>query len=148
MSQATRLSFTVPGTPVAKGRPRVTARGGFARAYTPQKTRIAEASFEARAFQYRPATPFAGPLRLEVVFMMPIPKSFPKWRRASAEEGNTHPVGKPDIDNLLKLIADAMSGAFWLDDKQIVEAEVRKMYGPVPQTKVVVTELTQEERTK
>ena len=32
------MKFTIPGEPTGKGRPRVVSRGGFARAYTPEKT--------------------------------------------------------------------------------------------------------------
>ena len=39
------IQFTVPGQPVAKGRPKFTMQGGFARAYTPKKT----ADYEALA---------------------------------------------------------------------------------------------------
>ena len=32
------LTFTVPGTPIGKGRARATIAGGHARMYTPEKT--------------------------------------------------------------------------------------------------------------
>ena len=45
----TRISFTIPGSPVGKGRPRVSVRGGYAHAYTPEKTR----TYEARVRGYK-----------------------------------------------------------------------------------------------
>ena len=46
-----RVSFTVPGQPVAKGRARMSIRGGHAIAYTPQKTRMYENQVGAYASQ-------------------------------------------------------------------------------------------------
>ena len=36
------IEFTIPGVPVAKGRPKFSTRGGYAQAYTPSKTTKAE----------------------------------------------------------------------------------------------------------
>lgn len=43
MAVKNEISFTVPGEPVGKGRPRLSSRNGFAHAYTPAGTRKYEA---------------------------------------------------------------------------------------------------------
>ena len=75
----TTWSFTVPGVPVAKGRPRVTIRGGRPRAYTPEKTEKYE-NLVRLAFreEFPDAEPAAGPIILEFRAYFPVPKSFSK----------------------------------------------------------------------
>jgi Holliday junction resolvase RusA-like endonuclease len=127
-------AFEIPGIPVAKGRARFSARGGFARAYTPKKTRDAELTLAARAMEFRPAEPLGEPLKLTVTFVLPVPQSKPKKWLAAPPAHTT----KPDLDNLLKLLKDALNGVFWLDDKQIVEVWAAKRYGSVPRTMVTI----------
>jgi Holliday junction resolvase RusA-like endonuclease len=134
-----RITFEVLGVPCAKGRPRLSARGGFARAYTPAKTRHAEESFAARAVAHRPDQPFACPVKLIVHFIMPIPASWSKKQRTLALAGAMPHVTKPDLDNLVKLIKDALNGVFWLDDKQVFSVIAAKYYGEIPKTTVDLT---------
>ena len=130
------ISFSVPGIPVAKGRPRLSVRFGHAHAYTPAKTRQAENLFAARAMAYAPETPIAGPISMTLRLIFPFPASMPKKRKI---DGMPH-VTKPDADNACKMILDSLQGAFFLDDKQIYALTVTKEYGPVPQTCVVINE--------
>lgn len=64
-----------------------------------------------------------GPVRLEVDFFLPRPKSIPKSQRPS-------PIVPPDLDKLLRAVGDAIgqSGLIWGDDSQIVEISARKHY--------------------
>lgn len=62
---------------------------------------------------------------------MPIPKSWPKKRRADALAGRVAPTGKPDVDNLLKTV-DALNGVVWADDAQVADARVRKVFSEKP----------------
>lgn len=130
------ISFSVPGVPVAKGRPRAAFRGGHATIYTPAKTREAENLFAARAMAYAPETPLAGPISMTLRLIFPFPASMPKKRKI---DGMPH-VTKPDADNVIKSILDALQGVFFLDDKQVYALTVTKEYGPVPQTCVVITD--------
>ena len=134
------IVFTIPGCPVAKGRPRITTRGKFPRAFTPAKTRAAEETLAARAMEFRPRHPLTGPLVLDVTFVMPIPASMPKRDKTNAEIGNVPHTTRPDLDNLLKLLKDALNGVFWVDDKQIYDVTARKVYGPYPQTVISIAE--------
>lgn len=132
------ISFIVHGVPVGKGRPRLTTRGGFAHAYTPKKTREAEATLTARAVQYRPSEPFDCALHVRLTFVFPVPDSWPKKKKALALTDNMAHVTKPDIDNLVKAALDALCGPFFLDDKQISSLHAVKRYGPTPMTEVSI----------
>jgi len=61
-----------------------------------------------------------GPVRLEVRFALPRPKSLPK--RVTAH------LKKPDLDKLIRAVKDALSKVVWQDDSQVVELEASKVY--------------------
>lgn len=135
------LSITIPGAPVAKGRPRVTTFGGHARAYTPGKTRRYEdlIRLEAgRAMEGREL--LAGPLSVQVNAFVPIPKSMTKAKRAAALEGALRPTTRPDCDNYAKTM-DALNGIAWQDDSQVVTLHVAKHYSDHPRLEFVASEL-------
>lgn len=54
--------------------------------------------------------------------------------------GEIRPTVKPDWDNIGKLIADALNGIAYDDDKCIVDAMVRKFYSTDPRTVVILQE--------
>ena len=135
------IAFTVMGTPTGKGRPRATVRGGYAAVYTDAKTRDAEQSFLAQALPYKPAEPLDGPLRVEIQAYCSVPRSWSKKRRQLAIAGTVMPTGKPDVDNLAKLVLDAMNGVFFLDDKQVISLTVSKAYDNVPRVEVRIEPL-------
>lgn len=140
------VTLNLPGTPTPKGRPRAT-RGG--RMFTPAKTRQAEESIAGRAMAQvlampeavRTALPYAGPLLVTAVFVMPVPKSWPMKRRIAALGGSAPPTSKPDLDNLFKLVTDALNGVVWVDDSQIVQVVTRKVYGSEPGITITVEHL-------
>ena len=124
-----RIMITIPGPPVAKGRPRMTRQG---RAYTPAKTRAAE-GYMRHAISAQAGQPLlTGPLSVSVLAMLPIPASWPKHKRADAAAGVLRPTGKPDADNLAKSICDAANGLLWADDGQIVTLTASKTYSEKP----------------
>lgn len=127
------LRIVIPGEMRGKGRPRFSTRGGFARAFTDSKTVNAEAWVKACAVEAG-AFPAGYPLRLRMEMVAAVPKSWSKRNRETALAGGLMPTGKPDIDNCLKLVCDALNGIAWQDDKQIVWVEARKRYGETAET--------------
>lgn len=133
----TPVQFVVDLAPVAKGRARsrvVQAKGRtFVSHYTPPATRAWEA---AVAKMGRAAMagrePIAGPVELLSVFLLPVPDSWPEWKRRLALEGRVVPTVKPDWDNLGKAVADALNGIAWADDAQVVDCFTRKRYAALP----------------
>lgn len=127
------LDVAIQGSPVAKGRPRITMSG---HAFTPQKTRYAHESLTLKLSVHRPRVLLSGPIDLELGFTMPIPASTSK-ARARGLDGQPH-TNKPDIDNLVKLVLDAMNGLIITDDATVWRLSCSKVYGLEPSTRISV----------
>jgi Holliday junction resolvase RusA-like endonuclease len=134
------ITFTVPTRPAGQPRARVGVIGGKARAFKSKQARTLEADILAFAIPAAPPQPLEGPVRVEIVATMPITESWPAWRRDAARANVVCPTGRPDIDNVAKLILDALNRSFrfWRDDAQVVELIARKRYGDEPGTSVAV----------
>lgn len=117
-------TFSVDTTPVGKGRPRFTRYGSV---YTPPSTVNGEkiVRYTARvAMQGR--QPVDTPVSVVLEFSFEPPKSLSEKKRAELI-GNPM-TKKPDIDNLVKLVFDAMNGVVWVDDKQVSLLMTKKQY--------------------
>lgn len=134
------IKFTVWGEPKGKGRQRYFRRGTFVGNYTPEKTRIAERSILAQALDSRPSAPLKGPVKIDIKFFMPIPKSVRKRLRPLMESETFPHTKKPDIDNLVKSVLDPLNTVFWEDDRQIYCVSTSKCYGKIPRTEVIIEE--------
>jgi Holliday junction resolvase RusA-like endonuclease len=55
--------------------------------------------------------------------------------------GLLKPTGKPDADNIAKIVGDALNGVVWVDDSQIVLLTIRKMYAEEGKVTVNVEEV-------
>ena len=77
-------------------------------------------------------------IRISVLAVYPIPKSASKAKKTAMTDGSILPAVKPDVDNVLKLIMDALNGVAYLDDKQVVDARCAKMYADNPCTIVSI----------
>ena len=137
----TILKVTIPGQPVGKGRPRVTAVGGFARAYTPRQTRDWEA-YAAERIQQAPEPwnqPTERPVRVEIDAVGKRPQ---RLLRGSDPDGRLWRPTKPDADNCAKIALDALVLAGFLkDDVQVVEFTARSLYaakGEAPHVAITV----------
>lgn len=112
------------------------------RAYTPKETEVEEAHIRQlakKAMAGRP--PMLGPVKLRLEYIFEPPVSWPSRPREMALDGKLPHVSKPDLDNLEKLIADAMNEIVYADDGQVCEKESRKRYGSCARVEVVVEEL-------
>lgn len=104
----TGYTFTVQGDPVVKQRPRVTRRG----TYTPQATTDGEAAVVAA---FRTVYPYAQPR--PVWWALDITVACETARRS-------------DIDNLAKLVMDALNGVLYPDDYAVVRLNVERRRVP------------------
>jgi Holliday junction resolvase RusA-like endonuclease len=130
------ITFTVPGTPIGKARPRITKHG----AYTPEKTVIAEDTIR-RAYNSSILFGADIPLRLCVDAFFPIPQSKSERVKGEMLKGFIRPTKKPDWDNIGKLVSDALNQVAYYDDKQIVECTVRKFYSDRPRLEIRIEEV-------
>lgn len=134
----------VPGEPVGKGRPRVAMRGHRPSMYTPQKTADYEAKIREEGEKVMRAcgrNELRGPLQLDLTITLGIPTSYSKKRTEACSRGSEMPIKVPDWDNVAKAVCDALNGVVWEDDKQIVDAVVRKRYGETACIIAIVTPL-------
>lgn len=139
LPQVRSVSFVIPGRIGGKGRHRSFIRAGKIAACTPAKTASDEGivrHFAAQAMGR--GTLLTGPLRLAVTVSRLFPNSWSMKRR----EATFWITGKPDCDNIIKLIGDAMNATVYQDDSQIAELSLRRMYGLPECVTVNVTELT------
>ena len=136
------ITFTVPGQPVAKGRPRFARRGKFVTTYTPITTVAYERMVKVLALQaMQGQEPSTAPMELIISLVMQIPTSWSPTRRAKCKAGLIRSTKKPDVSNILKAIEDGCNGIVWRDDSQVVELKLSKSYGDKPRAVVSISEM-------
>ena len=86
-------------------------------------------------------------MRRDVLFCLPVPQSWPLWKKAAARQHRYLPPGggrQADVGNLVKLLDDALEGAGLIaNDGQIVGGECVKLYGQEPGYLIQLTPLVQ-----
>jgi len=134
------VTFTVDGDPVPKGRPRFARRGQFVQTYTDAKTIDYETQVAMRARHALGATnPLETALTVFLYLRYAVPASYSKKRKEACLLGLEYPK-RIDIDNVYKSITDAMNGIVYLDDSQIVEAHIKKVYAEQSGANIMVQE--------
>jgi len=131
------ITFFIPGKPVAQSRPRFAKRGNFSVAYDAAPASDYKSWVKVRALE---AMREAGlsiigrdvPLRLQATINLARPKGKPKRY--------TLPTSKPDCDNVLKGLQDAMESVVYEADQQIVAVSVRKQYHVCPGVQITIQE--------
>lgn len=117
------VSIFIPGKPVPMPRPR------FGKGYIYNPKEIKDYKKQVQPIinlAMAGREPFPGPVELWVFFTFNPPKSWPKKKKARTLWHTT----TPDIDNLLKLLLDTLSGArgVYHDDAQCSRISVYKHY--------------------
>lgn len=139
-----QINFDVIGEPVGKGRPKFSTFNGRAVAYTPAKTVNYENLVRLSYQQQCREKSFEKdiPLRAVIYAYFPIPKSVSKKRRELMLQGEVLPTKKPDADNIIKSILDALNGIAFHDDSQVVEITLCKYYSEFPKVSVMLENVT------
>ena len=134
------VTFHVDGDPIPKGRPRFARRGHFVQTYTDAKTLEYETHVAMKARQAIGASePLKGALSVFLYLRYAIPTSYTKKRKEACLNGLEYPK-RSDIDNCYKSITDAMQGIVYLNDSQIVEAHIKKVYAEEGGADIMVQE--------
>ena len=133
-------TFTIPGKPVAKGRPRL---GKFG-TYTPEKTVNYESKVYLAAVEAK-VPMLEGPVWVELAIWFEWPKSKHRKREPLGRAWHT---GRPDCDNVQKAVADGAEGVCWRDDAQICQWKVWKRYCAQGEQARVVVEYGSLEETR
>lgn len=138
------ICVSFDGTPVPQGRPRARAMGKHATVYEDKKSKDAKEriiqKLHSVAHLNKREEPFfkkGVPLQVAIEFFFEIPKS----RAKTTVAGDSHII-KPDVDNLAKLVLDAVTkaGVVWHDDSQVSYLNVSKSYGVSAITRLYVEE--------
>ena len=160
------IHFEIPGSPQAQKRHRTVTRGKggkplpYARTYDPSESD--KADLLALCRDYAPPHPIQGPVLLGALFRMPLPRGAPKFLCKIVDEWDARPMTdltvlllkswlddekmarlihtkKPDADNLLKLLKDALKkGGFYRDDSQVQPLGLPKIYSRRPRIEVLL----------
>ena len=134
-----KYEFEVPGAIKGKGRPRVNSYTGIV--YTPTTTKDYEYLVEQYfLLKYPKFKPLEGRLAVNIKAIFSIPKSTMKVDKDKMLENTISPTKKPDIDNIVKIILDAMNQFAFKDDTQITKLSVEKVYGAEEKVKVTIEE--------
>lgn len=121
--------FRVPGKPIGKARARYSKfTDGF---YTPTTTKNAERTIGAYAKvcmmeNVKKLTNKAMAVNLFIYHK--VPASYTKQKTKDALANVIRPIKKPDTDNVLKCVMDALTGVVYEDDNQVVDNIVRRFY--------------------
>lgn len=133
------ITFVIPGVPVGKGRPKFARRGNFVTTYTPEKTASYENLVKVKAEDAMQGRQIIdGAVSVAIHLYVTPPASWSQKKQREALAGNVYPTSKPDIDNCIKGIFDAMNDIVWRDDKQVVEMIVQKRYSETACARVSV----------
>jgi len=135
-----KISFTVFGEPQGKGRPRFARRGGYTVTYTPKKTASYEEKIKNEYMVQCNGVRFDDntDLEMSVIAYFKIPSSVNKITKSDMLEWKKFPRKKPDVDNILKIVADGLNGVAYKDDVQIIKASVRKYYSAEPRVEIEI----------
>jgi crossover junction endodeoxyribonuclease RusA len=140
------LEFFAAGLPKAQPRVKARACGKFAQVYTPKcaddwKMIVRYQANEAWQQSMYGPTPWEGPLRVDLTFYFPRPKSH---FRSNGELKPTAPLWhttKPDRDNSDKAVLDALTNlGIWHDDKQVCDGRIVKQYAAIPGCQIRISE--------
>lgn len=135
------IVFTIPGDPIAQGRPRAYRQGKQIKMYDPKESKDYKRFVELIAKQHAPKKLLEGAIKANIHFYRPIPKRTSKKDRALISEGNKHPVTKPDTSNYVKGIEDALNGIIYKDDSQITQLSAGKSYSDNPRVEIEIQEI-------
>ncbi len=131
------MKFEILGKPTGKGRPRLGKYG----TYTPQKTRDYEDLVKLSFKNKYKVEPSEREIKMKITAVFEPPRRLSKKKRAELidwEQGYMH---KPDIDNIAKIILDALNGLAYKDDNQVADLFVTKEYGEENKIIVILEEL-------
>ena len=142
------ITFVVPGKAHGKERARtVLNQYGRAHTYTPDRQRnyeqIIKACYVAAA---KGAASIEGAVELSICSVFEPPKSAKKSDKQMMLSGVLSPVVRPDLDNIVKSVLDALNRLAFKDDSQVVKISAVKVYGERARVIVRVGSIDEQER--
>lgn len=135
-----KVKFSVWGQVVPKGRPRFRRIKNIITTYTPKETqkyeKLVSDEYSRQVGYMFEITPIE--IKIKVV------KSFPKSITKKQKEiliNQKYVIKKPDIDNYIKIILDALNQVAFRDDNQVARISAEKIYGEEERIEVEIKEI-------
>lgn len=130
--------FTVLAAPRGQGRP----RAGNGTIYKAREDKAWERLILSSYTAANPgAEPYSGAVKVTIEAVIAVPVSKPRRIQDDMMSGKIPAVKKPDADNVAKAVLDALNGAAWVDDKQVIMLTVKKRYGHPARLAVEIEEV-------
>jgi Holliday junction resolvase RusA-like endonuclease len=80
-----------------------------------------------------------GPVRLSVLAVFAIPKTWAKYRKAQAQAQTVFKTGGIDLDNIIKAAKDSLKGVVYGDDSQVAAyGYCAKIHGERPRLEITL----------
>ena len=133
VDELTAVTFSIPGKPFAKQRPRFSRRNG--RAFTPKQTVSFEQTVGTIAAQHI-KDPLQGPVEVTIHATFEMPKSW-SAKKKDRMRGRPH-IQRPDLDNVEKAILDGLNRIAFADDEQGWNVVKTKAWGDAGVTHVTL----------
>lgn len=137
------VEFIVNSEPKGKARAR-TVRNPHTNkvhSYTPKGTvtyeRLIRDSYIASGGKYFGEKP----LEIAIEAYYGIPKSYTKKEREAIMRGELKPTKKPDCDNIIKMVCDALNEVAYKDDKQVICVSCNKYYSNTGYLHITIKEI-------
>ena len=124
------VKFTVPGKPQGKARAKTYHTNSITRTVTPEKTVLYENFIKERFIQTADGffVDKGNPVHVTVNVSFTPPKNTSKKRYVQMLNGEIPPLKKPDADNIVKVVCDALNGVAYHDDSQVIFVACAKRY--------------------
>jgi Holliday junction resolvase RusA-like endonuclease len=138
------LTFVVYGHPEPAGSKRIVRRGGTGPPIivddnpksSAWKKKVRAVAEGVRALVEYPM--LEGPVACRVRFLRARPKGHYDRKGRLLPDAPEFPIVRPDTLKLMRAVEDALTGALYGDDAQIVEQHVSKAYGELEGVEVTV----------
>ena len=128
-------NITISGQPIPLKRHRYVYKRGHLISYDPQKKQKEDFAWKCRAECSGNVKPIEGAFKLTAEFYVS------RQNLKEAEEGIDR-LERPDYDNYLKFILDALTISFWTDDSHMTRiGEGGKFHSKDARTELIIEEL-------
>ena len=131
------MKFVVAGEIVGKGRPRFTRSG---RTYTPKRTTDYERTIKT-AYLNKYSYLSQKALRIKICAYLEVARSHSKVKKSKMLMNLLQCTKKPDMDNITKVVLDALNKVAYQDDTQVVELVAIKRWSNTSRLVVIIEEL-------
>ena len=136
-----KISFELTCAPTPQQRVRHGYVNGRPVSYKSTAQKLNEKELDMQLLPYAPEVPLEGALSVSVVCHMPLPASLSRSETGERLRVGWH-ITRPDLDNMIKQLWDALSRAdFWTDDDQVSVIHAMKIYSQTPGWTVKIKEL-------